>query len=292
MFLEQLVNGISVGIIYALVAVGYSLVFGVLHIINLCHGVIYTFGAFMVYIGIVQLELNPILAILISCVLTGMLGLLVDRIGLKPLRDKGSDWTAAMISSIGCSYIITNCLQIAFGSQLIRFPVLLDFGSFQLFGATITSQQIMIAIVAIVLLILLTLVIRGTRVGLAMRSVCQSETAAAINGINVNNIITFTFFLGAASAAIAGALNASYYEYIRPSMGNMMGLKAFSAAVLGGIGSLTGSVIGGVCIGVIEAVAVYFLGGTYQDLVAFFILFLVLLIRPYGILGKKESTKV
>ena len=162
----------------------------------------------------------------------------------------------------------------------------------KIFGATVTLQQVIIAIVALVLLGILSLIVHKTHIGLAMRAVEQMPKAASINGINVNFVITFTFFLGAACAAIAGGFTSSYFQYVRPSMGDTMALKAFAAAVLGGIGSLPGSIIGGIIIGVAETMAVMFFGGGYTDLVAYLFLFLVLLIRPHGILGRKGIAKV
>ncbi|HBR04110.1 MAG TPA: branched-chain amino acid ABC transporter permease [Ruminiclostridium sp.] len=292
MFVEQLINGLAIGTIYALVAVGYSLVFGILRLVNFTHSSVYTLGAFMVYVGVEYLHLNIFLAILFSLVTTGFAGVMIDKMGLEPLRKKGASKISAMITTIGLSYIIINCLNIAFGSQIIRFPDLFNYGTFKLLGATIAWQQVIIGAVALILLVALSIFINRTRIGLAMRAVQQEPSAAAINGINVNMIISLTFFLGAASAAIAGTLIASYNQYLRSSMGDIVGLKAFAAAVLGGIGSLPGSVLGGLIIGVSESMAVYKLGGSYIDMVAFSLLFLVLLIRPYGILGRKGSTKV
>ena len=292
MFVEQLINGLAIGTIYALVAVGYSLVFGILRLVNFTHSSVYTLGAFMVYVGVEYLHLNIFLAILFSLVTTGFAGVMIDKMGLEPLRKKGASKISAMITTIGLSYVIINCLNIAFGSQIIRFPDLFNYGTFKLLGATIAWQQVIIGAVALILLVALSIFINRTRIGLAMRAVQQEPSAAAINGINVNMIISLTFFLGAASAAIAGTLIASYNQYLRSSMGDIVGLKAFAAAVLGGIGSLPGSVLGGLIIGVSESMAVYKLGGSYIDMVAFSLLFLVLLIRPYGILGRKGSTKV
>lgn len=292
MFLEQLVNGIAIGMIYSLVAVGYSMIFGILRLINFSHGAIYTLSAFLVYAGMEYLHLSIEVSLILSFILTGCAGMLIDKLGLEPLRKKGAGGIATLITTIGLSYIIINCLNIIFGSQIKRFPALFNYGTFKLLGATINWQQVIIAAVTLLLLLILSFIVNKTHIGLSIRAVEQNSVAAAINGINVNSVITFTFFLGAASASIASSLVSGYYQYIRPTMGDTMALKAFSAAVLGGIGSLTGSIFGGLIIGIAESMAVFFLGGGYIDLVSYSILFLVLLIRPYGILGRKGISKV
>lgn len=292
MLLEQLINGIAIGMSYALVAVGYSMVFGVLRLVNFSHGAVYTFGAFAVWFCVSVLGLHVVWAILISVLITGALGILIDKVALSPLRKKGSSGIAALITTIGISYIITNLLDIAFGAQIKRFPDIFNWGYFSVFGATIGWQQIMIALACMILLAILTFVVKKTRIGLAIRAVEQQPTAAGINGINVNTVISFTFFLGAASAAIAGTLVAANYQYVRTSFGDVIALKAFAAAVLGGIGSLTGSMLGGLIIGIAESIAVFAFGSTYVDLVAYLLMFTVLLVKPTGLLGRKGIKKV
>ena len=292
MFLEQLVNGIAIGMSYALVAVGYTMVFGVLRLINFSHGAVYTFGAFAVWFCMETLHLGVIPSVLLGVVITGLLGVGLNKLALEPLRKKGEPGIPALITTIGMSYIIVNLLNIAFGSQIKRFPDLFNWGQINVLGATIGWQQIMIAVACMVLLAALSMIVKKTKIGLAMRAVQQQATAAAINGVNVNTVISFTFFLGAASAAIAGLLVAAYYQYIRPSFGDTIALKAFAAAVLGGIGSLPGSVLGGLIIGVAESMAVYAFGSTYVDLVAYLIMFGVLLVKPTGLLGRKGIKKV
>lgn len=292
MLFEQIVNGIALGASYALVAVGYSMVFGVLRLINFAHGAVYTFGAFTVWFLCDKFAIPVPLAILISIVMTGFLGVVLNKIGLEPLRKKGEPGIPALITTVGISYVIINVLNIAFGAEIKRFPAIFNYGSFKIFGSTISWQQVIIALTCIVLLLILSFIVKKTKIGLGMRAVQQQATAASINGINVNNIITFTFFLGSASAAIAGTLIASYYQYIRPSFADATAMKAFSAAVLGGIGNLAGSMLGGLIVGVIESLAVFSLGSTYIDIVSYSIIFAVLLIKPTGILGKKVIKKV
>lgn len=292
MFLEQIINGIAIGMSYALVAVGYSMVFGVLRLINFSHSAVFTFGAFAVWVGVEALHLNVALSILLSIVITGFLGIGLNKMALEPLRKKGETGMPALITTIGMSYIIVNVLTIVFGAQIRRFPAIFNWGQIKILGASIGWQQIMIALACLILLLILSLIVNKTKSGLAMRAVQQQATAAAINGINVNYVITFVFFLGAASAAIGGTLVASYYQYVRPSFGDVIGLKAFAAAVLGGIGSLPGAVLGGLIIGVVESMAVFALGSTYIDLVAYLVMFAVLLIKPTGLLGRKGIKKV
>lgn len=292
MLLEQLVNGIALGASYALFAVGYSMVFGVLRLINFAHGAVYTFGAFAVWVLAVRFAVPTPLAILIAISLSGILGVILDKMGLEPLRKKGEYGIPALITTVGMSYIIINVLNIVFGAQIKRSPAIFNYGNFKVFGATITWQQVIIALTCMLLLLVLSFIVNKTKSGLGMRAVQQQATAAAINGINVNSIITFTFFIGSASAAIAGTLVASYYQYIRPSFADVIALKAFAAAVLGGIGNLSGAALGGITIGIVESLAVYFLGTTYIDMVAYLIMFAVLLVKPTGILGKESIKKV
>jgi len=291
LFVEQLVNGLTIGIIYALIAVGYSLVFGILRLVNFSHGSVYAFGAHMSLVFI-SMEFGIIPAIAVSILLTGLLGVAIDKLSLEPLRNKGSKPIAALITTIGISYIIQNMLMILFGSETKRFPQLLNFGSVSIFGFTMGSTQIAIFLISLVLLLVLTFLIQFTKIGLAMRGVEQNPKASYLMGINVNRVITFTFFLGGVSASIAGTLVSSYYQMVFPGMGFMPGLKAFSAAVLGGIGILYGSVFGGLVVGISETMAATYLGGSYRDAIAFVILILVLLIRPNGIFGKKGIKKV
>lgn len=291
MVLQQIINGLTLGIIYALVAVGYSLVFGILRLINFSHGSVYAFGAHMsmLFLGF---SFGPVPAIVASVVLTGLLGVFIDKTGLEPLRKKKSKGISALITTIGISYIIQNLLMIVFGSQTKFFPKLFDYGSVAMAGTVIGVRQFFIFAIALLLLASLTWIVNMTKIGLAMRAIEQNQKAAHLMGINVNSVITFTFFLGGASAAIAGTLIASYYQMVYPVMGFMVGLKAFAAAVLGGIGILYGSIVGGLFIGLCETFAATYLGGSYRDAIAFLILIIVLLIKPSGLFGKKTITKV
>ncbi len=291
MILQELANGLTLGMVYALIAVGYSLVFGILRLVNFSHGSVYAFGAHitMVFVGF-NFGIFP--ALLISIIATGILGITIDKVALAPLRTKKSKGIAALITTIGISYIIQNLLMTVFGSQTKFFPKLFDYGTINVGGVKIGTTQIFIFFVSVILLAFLSFIIRGTKIGLGMRAVEQNQKAASLMGINVNFIVTFTFFLGGASAAIAGTLISGYYQMVYPGMGYLAGLKAFSAAVLGGIGVLHGSIIGGLVIGVSESFAATYIGGGYRDATAFIILIIVLLIKPTGLFGKKGITKV
>ncbi len=276
---------------YALIAVGYSLVFGILRLINFSHGSVYAFGAHfaLLFVGF-QFGVFP--AILLSIVFTGLLGVVIDKTALAPLRKKNSIRIASLITTIGISNIIQNLLMIFFGSEKKSFPAFFDFGMIDIGIAQVNSTQIIMCAVSLVLLIALMMLVNKTKVGLAMRATEQNSKAASLMGINVNFVISFTFFLGGASAAIAGSLISGYYQIVYPGMGFMAGLKAFAAAVLGGIGSLPGSVLGGLVVGVSESLAATFLGSTYRDSMAFIILIIVLILKPTGFFGKKTITKV
>lgn len=291
MIFQQLTNGLTLGMVYALIAVGYSLVFGILRLVNFSHGSVYAFGAHMAMV-FVAMKFGMFPALLLSIILTGILGIAIDKLALAPLRVKKSKGIAALITTIGISYIIQNLLMIIFGSQTKYFPKLFDYGNINIGGVSFNSTQLFIFVVSLLLLLLLTYIIRATKVGLAMRAVEQNQKAAYLMGIDVNYIITFTFFLGGASAAIAGTLISGYYQVVYPNMGYLAGLKAFSAAVLGGIGVLHGSIFGGLVVGVSESFAATYLGGSYRDAIAFLILIIVLLVKPTGLFGKKGITKV
>ncbi len=291
MILEQIINGIMLGMIYALIAVGYSLVFGILGLLNMAHGAIYMFGAHMALFA-VSLKWGLPAAFLFAIITTGILAMLMDSVILAPLRAKKAPNITCLISVIGVSYIIENMMMIFFDTTKKPFPKLFNFGNVKIFGATVTSSQICMFLIALAFLLLLTLIVNKTKIGLAMRAARENPKAANMMGIDVRKIVTFTFFLSGMCAAVAGVLVSGYYELVYTTMGSEAGLKGFSAAVLGGIGVLYGSVVGGVIIGVAEALAVAAFGGSFRSATAYIILFLVLLIRPSGLFGKDNIDKV
>lgn len=290
-FIQQLCNGLALGLVYALVAVGYSLVFGILRLINFSHGAVYAFGAHAAFF-FVGIHLGPIPAIILAVIVTGFLGVVIDKIALAPLRKKKSVSIAALVTTLGISNIIQNMLVVLFGSQRKPFPDFFNLGPLNLGGIQLNSRQFVMFGVCLGLLLFLLLIVQKTKIGLAMRATAQNAKAASLMGINVNSIITLTFLMGGASAAIAGGMVSGYYQVVYPGMGFMIGLKAFAASVLGGIGSLPGALVGGLAVGVIESIAALYIGSNYRDAMAFIILIAVLIVRPSGIFGKPDVVKV
>ena len=290
-FVQQLANGLALGLVYALVAVGFSLVFGILRLINFSHGAVYAFGAHIAFF-FVGLHVGPIPAIILATVFSGVLGVMIDKLALAPLRKKRSVPIAALVTTLGISIIIQNMLVVQFGSHRKPFPDFYNLGVVFIGGIQLHSRQFVLFGVCLVLLLLLLLLVHRTKIGLAMRATAQNSKAAALMGVNVNSIITLAFLMGGASAAIGGGMVAGYYQVLHPGMGFMIGLKAFSASVLGGIGSLGGALVGGLLVGVIEGLAGLYIGSQYRDSIAFIILIVVLIVRPAGLFGKKEIIKV
>jgi branched-chain amino acid transport system permease protein len=289
--IQQIINGLALGLVFALVAVGYSLVFGILRLINFSHGSVYAFGAHVVFF-VVGFGLGPVLGIIVSIIVTGFLGVFIDKIALAPLRRKKSMGIAALVTTLGLSNIIQHTLVLISGSHRKAFPDFYNFGLVTVFGVQISSRQFVMLGVSLILLLLLLFIVQKTKIGLAMRATSQNQKAASLMGINVNNVITTTFFMSGASAAIAGGMVAGYYQVVYPGMGFMIGLKAFAASVLGGIGSLPGALAGGLLVGIIESVAALYIGSNYRDAMAFIILIIVLIFKPTGIFGKKDVIKV
>jgi len=291
LFIQQLADGLALGLVYAVVAVGFSLVFGILRLINFSHGAVYAFGAHIAFF-FVGIHVGPIPAIILATIVSGLLGVLIDKFALAPLRKKRSVPIAALVTTLGISIIIQNMLVVVFGSHRKPFPDFYNLGAVFIGDIQLHSRQFILFGVCLVLLLFLLLVVHRTNIGLAMRATAQNSKAAALMGINVNNIITLAFLLGGACAAIGGGMVSGYYQVLHPGMGFMIGLKAFSASVLGGIGSLGGALIGGLMVGVIEGMVGLYIGSHYRDAMAFIILIAVLIFRPSGLFGKKEIIKV
>jgi branched-chain amino acid transport system permease protein len=297
-FIQQLVNGITWGSVYALIALGYTMVYGILRLINFAHGDVYMLGAFFGFylarfLGAAA-DPNPFKAILVligAMVGCGVAGFLIERFAYKPVRK--SSRLAALITAIGVSLLLENGGQIVFGADPKFFPQIIRSENVSLGGGvTISNQQILVIAVSLILMFLLRVIVLYTKTGKAMRAVSHSHTAAALMGIPVDRIITFTFVLGSMLAAGAGVLVAVQNPKIEPYMGIMPGLKAFVAAVLGGIGNIPGAVLGGLVMGVAEVMVVGYLSPTYRDAIAFVLLIVILLVRPAGILGKASAEKV
>ncbi len=292
MLLQYIANGIAIGMAYAIVALGYSIVFGILRLLNFSHAAVYAFSANMILV-FMGWHFGIWGAVAVSIVATGLLAVCVNQFALKPLRKKNSDKVANLITTVGASYIIQNLMVMYLGSERKTFPFFYDFGvSIDIGFYTITSAQISMFVIAGLLLVFLTLIIRKTKVGLAMRGIEQNPLAANLMGINVEWIIAIAFFMGGASAAVGGALIGGYYQLAYPSMGVMVGNKAFASAVLGGLGVLHGAAIGGLIVGVLECLIIGYLGASYRDGIAFVLLIITLIIKPAGLFGKKNITKV
>jgi len=295
-FVQQLVNGLSLGAIYALLALGYTMVYGILRLINFAHGDVYMVGAFVGFYVVrwlapgVQTGLGGLMVALASAMAAcAVLGFVIERAAYRPLRR--APRLNALITAIGISLLLENLGQIIFGADPKDFPELIQRTTATLGLVTMSNIQVIVIVTAIILTLALEFVVHRTRMGTAMRAVSFSHDAAGLMGININQVISFTFVLGSALAGAAGILVGLYNPKIDPLMGIMPGLKAFVAAVLGGIGSIPGAILGGVIMGVAETLTVGYLSSTYRDAITFVILVAVLLFRPTGLLGKPQRTK-
>ena len=289
--MQQLVNGLAVGSIYALIALGYTMVYGTIKLINFAHGDVYMMGAFIGYFAVMVLKMNVFVALLVAMVACAVLGVVIERVAYKPLRN--STRVAALITAIGVSYLLENAMSYFFGAESRPFPS--DFGTetFTIFGdISVNGKQILIFGVTVVLMALLQFIVRYTKMGKAMRAVAVDEQAAQLMGIDVDGVISFTFALGSALAGIAGVLVGVYYNTISTTMGITVGLKAFVAAVLGGIGSIPGAMVGGYLIGLLETMVSFFGYSPYRDGVVYFLLFIILIVLPAGLFGKNVREKV
>ena len=295
-FLQQLVNGISLGSIYALIALGYTMVYGVLRLINFAHGDVYMLGAYVGYYLSRKLKgdepslVNALLVMLGAMLACAVIGVIIERFAYRPVRRAAR--LTLLITAIGVSLFIENAAQLVFGPDPKFFPSLAPRADFIVGGVRLTSEQLTVISVSFILMILLRFFILKTRTGKAMRAVSFNLDAAKLMGISTDSIIAITFALGSALAAAAGVLIGMQIPKIDPLMGINYGLKAFVAAVLGGIGNVPGAVLGGLLIGASEVMVVGYLSSTFRDAIAFGILILVLLLRPQGILGRTQKEKV
>lgn len=287
--INQIINGLQIGSIYALVALGYTMVYGIVKLINFAHGEIIMVGSYFTWYMMSRLGAPAWAAILGAVVFCAVLGMAIEKVAYKPLRNYAR--ISLLITAIGVSFFLQNTVQLLFKAtpRMFKniFPGFIKFGKF---GFPI-SAVVTIA-VSIILMICLSVLVKKTKIGKAMRAVSEDKDTAQLMGINVNNTISFTFALGSGLAAVAAVLYCSSYYQIEPTMGSMLGLKAFVAAVLGGIGSITGAVYGGIIIGLSESFTKGYISSSLADAIVFGILIIVLIIKPSGILGRPENEKV
>ena len=292
-FVEFLINGISLGSVYAIIALGYTMVYGIAKMLNFAHGDVIMIGAYTVLTALTGAGVNPIVAILIGMVVCTVLGIVIEKVAYKPLRGASSS-LAVLITAIGVSYFLQNIALLVFGADTKFFVNVIDVPSVSLAGGqlTITGTTIVTIIVCIVIMISLMLFVNRTKAGRAMRAVSEDRGAAQLMGVNVNATISLTFAIGSGLAAVAGVLLCSAYPSLTPYTGAMPGIKAFVAAVFGGIGSIPGAMVGGILLGIIEILGKAYISSQVADAIVFAVLIIVLLVKPTGLFGKNIQEKV
>ncbi len=291
-FLSNLINGISLGSIYAIIALGYTMVYGIAKMLNFAHGDVIMVGAYVCFCSMSYLNLPPIVGILLAVLLCTVLGIVIERLAYKPLREAPS--LAVLITAIGVSYFLQNMALLIWKSDPKVFTSVVNLPSLSLFDGRliISSVSIVTVLACIVIMIALTLFTEKTKMGKAMRAVSEDKGASQLMGIDVNTTISVTFAIGSGLAAIAGVLLCSAYPTLMPTTGSMPGIKAFTAAVFGGIGSIPGAMLGGILLGIIEIFSKAYISTQLSDAIVFAVLIVVLLIKPAGLLGKKINEKV
>ena len=291
-FLSFLISGLSLGSVYALIALGYTMVYGIAKMLNFAHGDVIMVGAYLIYVVSTMQHMPMWVGILASVVGCTVLGMLIERLAYKPLR--GAQSLAVLITAIGVSYFLQNAALLIFGSSPKSFSSIINRKPISLFGGelVISWEAILTLVVSVLIMIALTVFINKSKQGKAMRAVSEDRDAAQLMGINVNRTITLTFAIGSALAAVAGILLCSSYPTLTPYTGAMPGIKAFTAAVFGGIGSVPGAMLGGVLIGIIQMLANGYISTQLSDAIVFAVLIIVLLVKPTGLLGKKINEKV
>lgn len=288
--LEQLINGLRTGSIYALIAIGYTMVYGIAKMINFAHGDIIMVGAYALYVGIYRLKFPVILAVLFSIIVCSVLGVITEKVAYKPLRK--APRLAVLITAIGMSFFLQSASLLIFGATPIPFTSIINISTIKIGNVAISGITIVTLVVTIICMILLHFFINKTKAGSAMRAVSEDQDAAELMGINANQTISLTFAIGSALAAIAGVLYICQYESLQPTLGALPGIKAFVAAVLGGIGSIPGAMLGGILLGLIESLSKAYISTQLSDAIVFGVLVLVLLLKPSGLLGKNTIEKV
>ena len=289
-FVQQLINGVSLGSIYALIALGYTMIYGILKLINFAHGDVYMLGAYIGFFCTSMLKLSFLPSIIVAMVGTALAGMIIERVAYRPMRN--APRIAILITAIGVSFFLENAMILFASPQPRTFPAVFTATVYHFGALVINSQQIVILVSAIVLMIALTYIVNYTKIGKAMRAVSFDADAARLMGINIDFVISMTFALGSALAGAGGVLVGIYYNSIEPLMGMVPGIKAFVAAVLGGIGIIPGAMMGGIILGVVEALVSGFISSTFRDAAAFAILIIILLYKPQGLLGKNVREKV
>ncbi|MBD5098462.1 MAG: branched-chain amino acid ABC transporter permease [Clostridiales bacterium] len=291
-FLNHLINGISLGSVYAIIALGYTMVYGIAKMLNFAHGDVIMVGAYICFFAISSFNLPPAVGILLAILVCTMLGIVIERLAYKPLRQATS--LAVLITAIGVSYLLQNGAQLLWTSNIKMFPSFFPGQPVELFGGElkITVASIVTVAVCVVIMLALTWFTGQTKVGKAMRACSEDKGAAQLMGIDVNTTISVTFAIGSALAAVAGVLFCSVYPNLTPTTGSMPGIKAFTAAVFGGIGSIPGALLGGVLLGMIEIFASAYISTQLSNAIVFAVLIIVLLVRPTGLLGKQVREKV
>lgn len=303
-FLQQIINGLTLGSVYAVVALGYTMVYGIIQLINFAHGELVMIGAMVAFSVIGALagtQLPPVLivlaGILVAVPVCMLVGFAMERIAYRPLR--GAPRLAPLITAIGISIILQHVALLVWSRNPLAFPQIIPLVSFYVGGAIITGVQIAIILTSVLMMVGLTLMVYRTKLGIAMRATSQNPQVAGLMGIDINRIIAFTFIVGAGLAAVAGVMVGTYYGIAHYSMGSLLGMKAFSAAVLGGIGNIAGAMLGGILLGVVEALGAGYIGdltnnvfgSNYQDVFAFIVLIAVLVFRPSGLLGERVGDR-
>lgn len=291
-FLSYLISGLSLGSIYAIIALGYTMVYGIAKMLNFAHGDVIMVGGYMSFVATAQLGWPPLASVLLAVVVCTLLGVTIERLAYKPLRAAPS--LAVLITAIGVSYFLQNAAQLIWSSNPKSFTSVIRLPSVKLFDGQLTISSVAIVTIAACVLIIigLTFIISKTKIGKAMRAVSEDKEAAQLMGINVNQTISVTFAIGSALAAIAGVLLSSAYPLLMPTSGAMPGIKAFTAAVFGGIGSIPGAFWGGLLLGLIEIFGKAYISTQLSDAIVFSMLILVLLVKPTGLMGRKISEKV